>query len=721
MSYSFYCIKNVQLTSNLSLLRSGGTIFKGSVIEKGSTVNGVKITETFGVENNIIIIEPCILKSGTIMTAGSSIIISETSLKYLQQDSFVDVSEYANFGCLPKSFHEMVRKYNESSPLRDETFMKVNALNEQIREMTSQYNTKKDNYQQRISQLQERNHQLTMQVSDFNHEDFSEIVNNEKELLKDIQSFKQEMMKKKEELKKLENVLLQVNGVFSLDNPNKVCKLKSILENNKSAAYDETMQTLKNSLDSVIVSLENELEQSNKIINDMTAQNKTDSKKIEMLEAKVSHYEKNTGHKDITCLLQNKVDLEAYKCGVESQMSELNKQLQILSYELTTKNSEVDTLQKQNTDMKKTLDSLHSEKNAALSKCEKLNRILIKTQQESKSTNEILHKDLEDLTFAYTNDLQKMEILNERLTTQEDIIKKLNNNTSYSDLNEKDRQNRETRNRLEDLIKQLNDKNIILHKEKEDISKKNTVLVAENKKLIVEIKLLQSDDLKIQNEYFKKTLVDLNNKNDILKSKNEALSSIKQNDETKITNGQLHMIEIELNQAKADNIQLKTKNDELLKMVCGIDDIITQLQTENEELKNTKHKHDCVRKDILDLSEAYSNLEEKNKQLYDTNEEFLNQLTFLKSKCEDLSTALQTSKKSLLDATNFNISGKVHDRIEHLLKIECDINNLFAQYKLKNITEDDLLSGADGLEIKKKTYLSEIKSLFDHFELMLKV
>lgn len=332
MARNLYILKNVQINKDLGIL-SPGILSQETFIVSGSKINGNVYNSDFGISESLQITSPSLLKSGTVIAFGSSITISPSFKHILQEETYIDVTEFGNITKHPE-FHKLAEKYSEMVKEKDLISGKIDTIDDTVREISNSFNVKRDEYQQRIKTLQEKNMNLVME-KDIDKEEISKLVESEKYLIDETEKFKNILLSKKCEIESLEKNLQDLEKGFSAlasskgDGKALVGKLKSLFSKlHGSSLTISNIDSIKESIESMVKRSDADIDFSKQTINELGDVLPSKYEELDNLRETLSESEK-----DKTMLLEiisNMID-DYQKSSLESsvKINEQNKTLKL--------------------------------------------------------------------------------------------------------------------------------------------------------------------------------------------------------------------------------------------------------------------------------------------------------------------------------------------------------------------------------------------------------
>ena len=693
MVRNLYILSNVELGKDLGIL-SPGVLSPDTFIKSGSKVNGNIYTSDFGVSDTFQINSPSLLKSGSIISFGSSITVSPTFKNILNGESYIDVTEFGNITKHP-DFHKLTAKYSNMIKEKEAIESKIDSVDNSIIYLSDSFDSKKDEYQKRIKTLQDKNMNLIFE-KDLDKEEISKLVENEKNLINETKKFKDLLSEKKCQIESLERNLKEMENEFAFlvsskgDGKNLVNKLSGLF----SKLYGSSLKisnitSVKDSIDSMIKRSDEDINFSNQTINQLNKTLLDENKTLDELKNDLI-----SANSDKNMLLQiMKSIIDEYHKGSNNEIKEKDAVNEAISkliqddYELTEIKKQFTLLSNENNEMKAFLELKISENDELKRMLELSNLSLFETNSTNKELEELI-KELNNREINKENDDRLVKLLESRNEEIKSLQKNLEDMAFSHQIETREKEEKEefiislkqeldlarlkiknlekvissTNNNSEDLLELIRDLSEQLKNSKIQLTSKDE-----------KIKLLKSE-----NEHLKHNLIE-NGKSELF-------------DQNKILNLEYKDLEELVQNCNIEISKYQSENDNLNSSLKESINCIEELNQEKDKLSG---KVKILEEFIQNYGTEISKYQTENDNLNSSLKESLNCIEILNQEKDKLSGTvkrMEDNNKKLIGIISKNEYGKTILTLKEQLSTVNDNNLKLSSDILTSLEEVDLMS-----------------------------
>ena len=282
---------------------------------------------------------------------------------------------------------------------------------------------------------------------------------------------------------------------------------------------------------------------------------------------------------------------------------------------------------------------------------------------------------------------------------------------------------------LTQVVKQQQDKITELESTNVEHSNYNRV-IHEQSELITKLELQKSDQCDKINE--------LREESDKFSSLAQSLALKNIDDTSRLStkiaesNNEIELLKCKIIEYETLIINLNDKIDTTTSIDVVPDVTIKQIekkfQIESETARFYKDKYQTVHNDIVELSDAYESLTLSNKSLVEENDtlkinnsELHNEIDFIRVRINDMEHILIEQRDKMMSVIEQNLPTKVNVAVDLLLLVEDEIVRAYNLFKMKKISQEDLLKKADELEARKSTIRSSLNNDLQNIDILLKL
>ncbi|XP_044265384.1 nucleoporin nup211 [Tribolium madens] len=421
--------------------------------------------------------------------------------------------------------------------------------------------------------------------------------------------------------------------------------------------------------------------------------------------------------------------LRVENLAFKQELSNKNTQLLIVSQEksdltikLEYKDEKIVDLEKTNEKLNSEMDILQNQLKETLDRLDSSQSYSQKLQFDYSELEKKLHDTkthLENLTVEVNMVLGEKQAVDEQLVKREDYITRLEEEKnilyektnvledSYRKLTQK---SEELQSYNEDVLKQLSDVSQTLEMTKQEIGRLQEL--QKSLELQLEKSQICSETLKVELEQMQS----VNNKTNYLLQETEAaLDQSKQ--ENKILKIQIETLQQELDDSN-NNLIVSQKNvSELKETKSGLEEDLKQVVLESEYLKSESEKIKLEKstndKELNEVKKALTELEEESKK---KKHQFENEIVEVQKHLNDALTSLETVRKEeeKLKNSKNHLESKLREAqtVEEKLKLE--VEKLTNDLSESREERSDFLKKLENLEEENGKLIKESQDLQKH-------
>uniref|UniRef100_A0A6C0BF90 Uncharacterized protein n=1 Tax=viral metagenome TaxID=1070528 RepID=A0A6C0BF90_9ZZZZ len=566
MHNQIFIIKNVKLENEIVAF-SSSILESGTLISSGSELNKEKFENMYGLETDLKINYSSILKPGTVISSGSYISLSDRSKKVLDEESYINVTDFGSVTKNPSYLYEIVRRYSDMNEKKEVLSNELKRLNDDVNKKVEEFEDLKNSYQNRIYSLQNKNSEILNNDKE-DLDQLKSLVSEEKKILDETSKLRSEIQRRNLDVKNLEKKLkdldLDFNSHASSHNDpiSVISKLRKVLSLVNKDPEIESIQDIKSNIQNILERTNEEIEQTRMNIDSLS--------KLETVTLDDEQKENNflSVLEESLALLES--DSELYKsqhCKDAELLDNANIKNSCLSNQLKTLEEKLYISEQKNLALEQKLLECEIKDNEDKSPIENIK----KENLELKNDNNILSVTINDLSFEI-----------DELTAQ------------FTSLYEEN-------SRLREDVNFFTEKTSLYESS-----------LKENEDLKNELHLLRSSYLSSQDSMSLKENI-IQELNELISDKSSKLNEVEISFNSMVK--RVQELESELNDAfchKKDNERLKIDVENLTNSLIDIKKIIKDFNQDNESISKSIEYSELIRELTLllkKLEERVSDLE----------------------------------------------------------------------------------------------------------------